>query len=246
MSRRSKALRYYRSSKPSNPLKSFIRSLIKLVIILFIFYQIVTLFFLRTYRMDTAAMEPSIPRGDTVVATPLLFGPELPYTSYEFPRMRSPKRGDTVVVGNDVEDIAWYIAAFDAVLRFFTLQQSSITRDNGAMHIPEERVKRVIGVPGDTVKLEGFRVKIKTRGKSVFLDEREILQNEYEIRVPGEFEQMPGDVPLSGSMTEITLEEGEFLLLSDNRLLATSSHNWHSSAVSDVKALVFFRYTAPF
>lgn len=246
MSRRSKALRYYRSSKPSNPLKSFIRALIKLVVLLFILYQVVSLFLLRTYRMDTSSMEPSLPRGDTVVATALLFGPELPYTAYEFPRMRTPKRGDKVIVKTEVEDATWYIAAFDTLIRFFTLQRNSITRDNGAMTIPKERVKRVVGVPGDTVKLEGFRVKIKTRGKSVFLDEREVLQDEYELRVPNEHAQMNGVFPLSGQMSEIALDEGEYLLLADNRVLAASSHNWHPIPISDIEALVLFRYTAPF
>ena len=261
MSRRSRALRYYRSVKPVGPVKKFARGLLRLAVLLFIIYHLVFVFLIRTYSVSTDSMRPLYVMGERLLATPVVFGPRVPFTSYDFPSLREPRRGDVVIVENDESDPPLHMAALDTVVQFFTLQKVSLTRRSDSFPMPHTYIKRVIGVPGDTVRMEDFRVQIRTQGKTVFLDEREIVQREYELHIPnidgtsidGTSEagstvetENSSEFPFTGNMPAISLEDNEYLILADNRTLSSSSDNWKVTGRNKVRALVLMRYKVPF
>lgn len=73
-------------------------------------------------------------------------------------------------------------------------------------------IKRVVGLPGETVKIEDGRVfiySIETSDERIVLDESAYLEDSY----------TPGNL-------EITLEEDEYFVLGDNRMSSSDSRKW--------------------
>ncbi len=256
MSRRKQALRYYRSSRPVSPLKKIVMGFLKIIVILFLLYHIVFFFLLQSYEISTGSMEPSLTEGDKVMATPLVFGPSVPFTSYRLPAFRSPRRGDTVIVSAKEQQFSGIEKIADTALRFFTLQKVSLPIGDTSPAAPDLQVKRVIGVPGDTVTMENFRVQIKTAHNTVFLDEQEVVLREYDLSIPPNSGSPGGtasregasqeSAPFSGTLPSIRLGEGEFLAVPDNRAASAASGSWESVSVKNIEALTLFKYSLPF
>ncbi len=245
MSRRSKALRYYRSSKPIGPIKKFFRSLAKIIIILFLLYHVLFLFFLRSYSINSSAMEPTFSFGERLIATPFLFGPSLPLFSYRFPALRTPRRGDVVIVKREMHKTPSHIKAVDIFVRFFTLQKFSIAKSRQTFPLADTYVQRVIGLPGDLVKMENYRVKILRPEDRNFVDEEELVEREYEIYLAEEHIVEDAVFPFSGNMSVFELDDNEYLVLSDNRVLTDSNRYWSATKLHDIRALVLFSFEGP-
>lgn len=74
---------------------------------------------------------------------------------------------------------------------------------------PVKYIKRVIGLPGETVKIENGKVYIKKQGSNEF----KLLQEPYT------------DIFTEGR-AEITLKEGEYFVMGDNRFASYDSRSW--------------------
>ncbi|GBD33789.1 Signal peptidase I T [bacterium HR34] len=74
---------------------------------------------------------------------------------------------------------------------------------------PVKYIKRVIGLPGETVKIENGKVYIKKQGNNEF----KLLQEPYT------------DIFTEGRV-EITLKEGEYFVMGDNRFASYDSRSW--------------------
>ncbi|MBD3282419.1 MAG: signal peptidase I [Candidatus Portnoybacteria bacterium] len=72
-------------------------------------------------------------------------------------------------------------------------------------------IKRIIGLPGETVRIENGRVHINSEEleEEIILDESEYLSNT----------KTPGNI-------EIRLEEDEYFVLGDNRRASSDSRKW--------------------
>ena len=226
------------SKKGSNKTKK----IILFILLLFIFYEAVTSFFLISYRLESISMEPTIPAGGIVFATPLSYGPELKFTNIRIPGWRKPVRGDLVISQPSYrQELSWYMEIADAVIGFFTLQKKGIEQDEnwtGSLNL-----KRVIGVPGDSVMMKDFELLIKPAGKNYFFSEKEIMQVEYSIIRGIIPKNITDDFPLSGNMKEITLGEDEYFLAGDNRAMSNDSYYWGPVKLDDIKAKVLIEYS---
>jgi signal peptidase I len=247
MSKRSRALRYYRSYKPQSPLTKVFRTLLKLLIVLFIAYYLITAFFIRTYSVNTTSALPQLSTEDSILTSPLLFGPEVPLVDRAIPPLRPPRRGELVVCSNPRETEAGLPARIaDPVVRFFTLQRVTLIGNRRAGLNPARSIMRVIGVPGDTVKMNDYTVSIKSRQGSSFINERQMIQEEYSLIIPPPAPGGNSEIPLSGSHPSITLGEGEYLLIPDNRGFAGSSSVWEPTAEHRITDKVLVRYWPQF
>lgn len=186
-------------------------------------------------------MLPTLIRGDRVMVSPLAFGPRSEAFGFRIPGLGKPKHGDIVLVDAPFRKKApWYVHVADSFVRFFTLQHVSIVEwQNG---IRSRTLKRVIGIPGDTVYQKDFSYYVKTRDDQHFLTEFERSGHIYDIRKLGLPEFWPPDFPLSGFHGEVTLGDGEYFVIGDNRSLATDSRLFGKIHENDITGKLVLRY----
>ena len=104
-------------------------------------------------------------------------------------------------------------------------------------------VRRVVGIPGDTLYMEDFVLHIKTKDGEHFLTEFEVTKNDYNVKSENLPENWDTSLPFSGSYPEITLKEGEYFVLCDNRIASSDSRLWGPlQATTQIKARILMRY----
>ncbi len=100
---------------------------------------------------------------------------------------------------------------------------------------PEDRsrdfIKRVIGVPGDTVKIEEGEVFVKSAGASEFTQIEDDYINGSSTRCPG-----------SESPCEWVVPEGNYFVLGDNRGNSSDSRNWRFVPEDHIIGRAMFTY----
>lgn len=238
MSKRSKALRYYRSYRPEGPLKKTLNFILRLLLGVFILYQLFTAFAFQSYSSNLPDM-----KNAHFIATPFLSGPEIRLINYRFPSLKDPERGDLVLVETGKgRDLPWYALAVNSVTRFFTLNRFTAFSDESVYFGTRLQLMRVLGIPGDSVKLEEFRVRIRPEGQNAFLDEFGLIKKEYVLDLPVQGDRTDRSLPFSGNQPVLSLDEGEYLLLPDDRSGAASSGGWTVRKEEQVMSRVLFAY----
>lgn len=92
---------------------------------------------------------------------------------------------------------------------------------------PSQRyIKRIIGLPGETVVIKGGRVSI--------------LEDGEEVLILDESSYLPEDVSTSGG-SKVILEEGEYFVLGDNRAASADSRRWGFLPEENIIGRVFLR-----
>ena len=91
---------------------------------------------------------------------------------------------------------------------------------------PSQRfIKRIIGLPGETVEIKDGEVIIIKDDKTQILDESSYLPES--LKTPGNL--------------RIALAENEFFVLGDNRRLSADSRSWGPLSMENIIGRVFFR-----
>lgn len=215
---------------------------IRVVVLVFVVYVLVHSFLLSTYEVQSESMEPTLSLNDRVIATPLLFGPVLPFTSHHLPPLVTPARGSLVVVRAAYYKPTVFDGIIQPIVSFFTLNKVRVGPMN---HLPWESAamtKRVIGIPGDTVKMENFVAYIKPKGQTQFKSELDLTGGKYTITFSPPPKGWQNNLPLSGTMPAITLSDGQYFLLGDNRTSSYDSTLSGPVSISQIDALVLLRY----
>ncbi|MGM0675221.1 MAG: signal peptidase I, partial [Spirochaetota bacterium] len=200
---------------------SRIFSVVKLLILVFLVHEIVATFFLTSFRVDSQAMQPALEPGDNLLVSPLAFGAYLPLLNTRGPALGEPEHGDLVVIRPPYSaEPNLLLRPLNSVVEFFTGRRRGVTGDD---RHPDVMLRRVIAVPGDTVRMEESIFYVRTAEEDGFVSEFEASRLRYPLARQDSGGDWPQELPFDETMEERTLGEDEFFLAADNRSEAIDS-----------------------
>lgn len=214
--------------------------------LIFLFtYLILTEIFLVPLKVESRAMMPTVNRGDRVIFSPIAY--RRTRSMPPSPSAKStPQRGDVVVITPPYFSKSMTgFSVLNPLVRFFTFQKVVMSNFRRNRLESEYQVKRIVGLPGDTIKMVDFNLFVKLKGENYFSSEFELTKTEYDLF----YDPLPSDWDsqflLAGNYPEKELREGEYFVLGDRRLYSNDSHYWGVLSYKDILGKVLFRY-APF
>lgn len=183
-----------------------------------LFYSFFTSFIAETVKINTDSMAPSMNKGDALILLPTnnlnnLLNRE--YAEYN--------RGDIIITETNYSNSASFIQRLlDPVVRIFTLQKRSLLYDNYSTNGRAE-ILRVVGLPGDHIKIKDDTVYVKPKGEEFFLNEFELAKINYDINKRELDRVWHEDFPFSSKENELVINDGYYYLISDNRAYMNDS-----------------------
>ena len=202
-----------------------------IIFLIFILYQLISSYIIAAYRIQADTMQPTFSSGDMIITTPF-YSPQ-----------KDIERG-TLVTVEPIErpHQNFFEKMVQKVVAFFTFQLVNPFSANQPSQA-KPFVRRVVGIPGDTLYMEDFVLHIKTKDGEHFLTEFEVTKNDYNVKSENLPENWDTSLPFSGSYPEITLKEGEYFVLCDNRIASSDSRLWGPlQATTQIKARILMRY----
>ena len=189
-------------------------------------------FIIEPFRIPSGSMLPTLLIGDHLFVNKFVYGPKVPFSDIRLPGLREPERGDIIV---------------------FTVARrgnETYPADRHPEYSREEFVKRIVGLPGDRVEVQGNKVFVNGEEMDVEplpetftdpsgrkLDMRRVTVDakEYEILDdPNAYFRAPRPVT--------TVEEGRYLVLGDNRDHSKDSRVWGTVRKAEIKGPAFVLY----
>ncbi len=188
-------------------------------------------------------MSPTLRVEDRIFASPLVYGAKIPLLSVRLPGIKKPERGHIVVVQSpSYTRPAFPLSLFEPIIRFFSLQRSGIVRDLAGKQNPKYLVKRIIGLPGDTIQMSNFYASVMPQDSTVFYREQELISHSYTLLSSSQAKGWKEDFPLTGNLEVITLNDNEFFLLGDNRPASYDSRTWGPLSGDRIFGKVLVKY----
>ncbi|MBN2736844.1 MAG: signal peptidase I [Spirochaetales bacterium] len=217
---------------------------LRVLLLAFVILALVKSFLLTSIVIGSDADRVHLFKGDRLLATPLLYGAKLPYSEVRFSKIISPQRGDLVVFDSRKKTTAFPFSLFDGLLGFFSLGFLGGPRDDDGRRIEPYLVKRVIGVPGDQIYIDRFKAYIKPADTSDFVDESQIVPVSYTVNIDENYfiPDWKDGFPYSGQLKSLSLEEGQYFLLGDDRTASLDSLSLGPVTLDQIESRVFFRF----
>ncbi len=202
-------------------------SLIVFFICLYIFINIVISYLVYPVRQNSLSMIPDIPEKSVVMVSSVS-------SVYE--------RGDVVLLNpRNVTKSLFIKKIADQFIRFFTGQQISLFEKN-ELPASKPHLRRIVGMPGDTIYMRDYVLYVKPAGEKHFLTEFEIVKEPYNVTFfvpPADWDT---EIGVKGSFDEITLGPDEYFVLADNRKSSDDSRLWGAVSKEDIDAKVLMCY----
>ncbi len=219
------------------------RLFLRVVLIAFFGWALVAHFFFSTWRVDSVSMSPALRPADRIVVSPIPFGPRVPLTQVRLPGFRAPARGDLVVVEPPyVSPLSGWRRLAEPVVAFFTFQRATLSHSFDGATVDRFMVKRIVGIPGDTIRMQAFQALIRPLGTADFLPEDKVLTERFTRRIEAPAAGGDPSPAFTGTADQVTLGVGEYYVLGDNRTSSSDSRSWGPVAISRIQAAVLFRY----
>lgn len=228
--------------RPPRPLRQFLLRLLRLLAVLLLVYTLLSAFFLDSAEVGSVSMEPHTRVGDRLLTSPIVYGAYLPLFDGRVPGFRAPRRGEVVTVLPPYAEEPGFFRR----VGIFLLEIPTGRRAGNAL-APETpwaapTIRRVIAVPGDTIRMDDFTFYVRTEEGEPFVNEFELAARSYDVRI----EELPAgwrdEDPFSGRMEEISLGENEYFVAGDNRNLALDSRDYGVVSGEAIRHVVLMRY----
>ncbi len=218
---------YQFSYKERRRLRNTILFFAGLFLLVFALNTLVFRFLLFPAVVRSDSMLPRVDRGALVLAAPL----------------GSVGRGTTVVLRPTFQDRMGAVSSVASkIVSFVTFQQVQAFRGGSEAVSAGNVLRRVVGLPGDTVYMRDYILHVRPAGSQHFLTEFELSDVAYDINIGGLPEGWDDVMGASGTLGERTLGEGEYFLLCDNRIEGIDSRIWGPVHRKDIGGRALFQY----
>ncbi len=196
-------------------------------ILLFIFVNLILTYLIFPVRQNSSSMSPDIPENSLIMLSPLA-------KSYE--------RGDVVLIkSRKPEETKAFKKFCNKFLSFFTGQQYT-PFENEKLAGTKEQLRRIVGMPGDTIYMRDYVMYIKPKSENLFLTEFEITPKAYNVTFFAAPAGWDSSIGVKGSFDQIVLADDEYFVLGDNRKSTDDSRLWGAITKDKIagKALICY------
>ena len=197
------------------------------VVFLVSFVTLLLNFVIFPVRQKSISMTPDLAENSLVMMTKINH-------NYE--------RGDLILIKSQKENYSESSnVVLESLVNFFTGQQLSLDRssDNPATN---KKIRRIVGMPGDTFYMRDYVLYIKPKGEKYFLTEFEISPKSYNFTFLMPPSDWDSSIGVAGSFEQMTLKDGEYFVLSDMRLSSDDSRIWGVITKDDIEGKALFSY----
>ena len=182
--------------------KSAVRDWTEALLVAAILALIIRTFVIQAFKIPSGSMEDTLLIGDHLLVNKFIYGVQVPGVDGRLLTIRQPQRGDIVV----------FEFPEDRGLSFWKRR---------------DFIKRVVGLPGDTVEI---------RNKQVFVNGQPHVVAEAVYKdgtlLPGNRDNMPA----------VKVPPGHYFMMGDNRDRSYDSRFWGFVANDEIKGLAFIKY----
>lgn len=192
-----------------------------------VIYLFVKTLFIEAFRIPSGSMIPTLLIGDWLFVNKLAYGPTVPFTNKHLPGYSSPKHNDIVV----------FVSPYQA--------------DNGDDPTPT-LVKRLIGMPGDTLYMREGVVYLNgiaqrqgfTNGayKGDPNDASPLFDWQHKIEVKGSRFGAPPAQPTHDNWGPLVIPQDHYFMMGDNRYCSKDSRYWGIVPKANVRGRPLFVY----
>ena len=188
------------------PKKGVVREYAESILVAVILALIIRTFFFQAFKIPSGSMEDTLLIGDHLLVNKFIYGTKIPFTDKKFLKFRDPVRGDVIV-------FEFPLDTMDKSLAFWQ---------------KKDFIKRIVGLPGDKVKMENQVVYV----------------NGQPYKISAEIHKGAGSdaSPLIYSFNEITVPANSYFVLGDNRDRSSDSRFWGFVPADNIKGLAFIKY----
>lgn len=178
---------------------------------IFAVVNLIASFVIFPVRQHSVSMQPDIAKDSCLMFSPL---------------KKTYGRGDIVLV-RPLMRIEKRLSqnAIDMAIGFFTARQLIPSAWNGAMG-GSPLVRRVIGLPGDTIYMRDYVMYIKPAGEKSFLTEFELIAKPYNVNIIAPPAAWDVSIGANGSFETLELAENQYFVLGDGRVTSIDSRMW--------------------
>lgn len=191
---------------------------------------------IQAFKIPSGSMHPTLYEGDHLFVNKFYYGIKIPFTETRVARVSDVDRGDVVV------------------FRF-------PSEDTTSQHYGKDFIKRAVALPGDKVEIRDKEIwingeKIETENYTQFVDSRTfpkfnpkaagITPEDYEsLWQKGELGSMLRGDEIRDNFGPVTIPEGHYFCLGDNRDASYDSRFWGPLPLSYLKGKAWFIYWPP-
>ena len=202
-------------------------SIFAFVIVVFVVINLVLHFVLFPVKQNSISMLPDIPKESVIMTSPL---------------GKNYDRGDVVLMNSrKIHDETLLEKLSNICVSFFTGQQI-FTNESNSIPGTKQKIRRIVGLPGDTIYMRDYVLYIKPEGEKHFLTEFEITDKEYDVTFYVAPESWDSSIGAKGSFDQITLGEDQYFVLAGNRKASDDSRLWGPVTKDDISSKALFCY----
>ena len=170
--------------------------------------------------------------------------PDISAGTYEFvsPLLRNPARGDVILLSNYEKAQVDTLKRFIRSIAFFVSMQKWLPFEENPVVGTRPVIRRVVGMPGDTIYIDRYVVFVKPAGQNHFLTEFEITEAKYNAKILVPPANWDVDFGAKASVKQIVLGADEYFVLGDDRLSSADSRIWGPIKHNAILGKVLLQY----